>query len=519
MTAAILALFLLQTPAAAPRGAISGVVARVGNPSEERLPDARVELFRGPGTPLVTRTDGGGKFAFADLLPGVYEARVMRDGYVREEGAITLAAGQQRNDLRFVLRPASSLAGAVIDEYGEPVSNALIQALGLHYDPMGNPILAPEFSTLVDDRGQYRLYWVDPGAYYISASVTPDVVEFTGMPVKPPNPNAGPISRSYAPVFYPGVADPAGLEPLHVGSGEEANGIDMRLIPDATVALRGHVFSPAGEDAFVRLIPAGSVVTALLRLVPARGGAFEIQGVTPGTYILAAETASGHRGSMRIDVRDQDVNNLTIALQPPRPVSGQMYVASGPAPDTRLIRIRLLPLEAGLAPPAPAPIQTGGVFGFDSVMSGGYLIALDGLPGESYLSAARFGQNTSILEEGVILAGAPAPIEIVIGTDGGRVQGMTAPGVRVVLVPNAERRRPDLVRVVDSDAKGEFTIHGIAPGDYMLFAWERVEPNAYLNATFLARYAEKSVPVHVESGATLTANVTAIRAAESGTAP
>jgi hypothetical protein len=47
---------------------------------------------------------------------------------------------------------------------------------------------------------------------------------------------------------------------------------------------------------------------------------------------------------------------------------------------------------------------------------------------------------------------------------------------------------------------GPVNLRGIPPGSYKLFAWEELEPNAYLNADYLHGYEDWGVPVKIASG-------------------
>jgi hypothetical protein len=105
---------------------------------------------------------------------------VKKEGYVRQmygekktgdEGTLILVeAGKPTPAITFRLLPAATIAGTVRNEDGYPVANILVQAMRRTYGVRGNKLLTPFASALTDDLGAYRLYWLDPGNYYVSAS-------------------------------------------------------------------------------------------------------------------------------------------------------------------------------------------------------------------------------------------------------------------------------------------------------------------------------------------------------------
>jgi hypothetical protein len=80
----------------------------------------------------------------------------------------------------------------------------------------------------------------------------------------------------------------------------------------------------------------------------------------------------------------------------------------------------------------------------------------------------------------------------------------------MVLVPDADRRRPDQYRAALTDGDGRFSLRGIPPGEYTAYAWDRIEPYAFLNSDFMARYAEAAVPLHIAPGVNPDKNLRAI---------
>jgi len=59
------------------------------------------------------------------------------------------------------------------------------------------------------------------------------------------------------------------------------------------------------------------------------------------------------------------------------------------------------------------------------------------------------------------------------------------------------RGRIDRYRKTIADQSGHFSLHGIRPGDYTLFAWESVDGEAYYNPDFLKMYEGKGSALHL----------------------
>ncbi|HET9179188.1 MAG TPA: carboxypeptidase-like regulatory domain-containing protein [Terriglobia bacterium] len=129
------------------------------------------------------RTDATGHFAVRGMEPGVYAVTAVADGYAEQvfdahekytRDTFWLRPGQGRDDIVVRLPRASVLAGHVIDEHDEPVPGSLVQVL--QYGPAGalQKILLPVTGTTTDDRGEYRVFGLLPGRYYLVAGYQPD---------------------------------------------------------------------------------------------------------------------------------------------------------------------------------------------------------------------------------------------------------------------------------------------------------------------------------------------------------
>src|SRR5262245_47085640 len=191
----LFALTLAQAaPQQAPSGAtIEGVV--VDWASVQPIAGAVVELRRtqaGPplrlfsptgeliqGTLPTTFTTGSdGKFAFRDPAPGEYRLYATRiRGHVPTEFGqrtptgtgtpFTISVGQRMSVVTLRMAPVSSISGRIVDEAGDPVPFAAVDVLKSGYQD-GKKTLIPGLGVRTDDRGEYRLFNLPPGEYYVA---------------------------------------------------------------------------------------------------------------------------------------------------------------------------------------------------------------------------------------------------------------------------------------------------------------------------------------------------------------
>jgi hypothetical protein len=82
----------------------------------------------------------------------------------------------------------------------------------------------------------------------------------------------------------------------------------------------------------------------------------------------------------------------------------------------------------------------------------------------------------------------------------------------VVLIPDGNRDRIDLYKTATTDQVGHFTLRGVAPGDFKLFAWESLEPNAYFDPDVVRGAEPSAKAVRVNESSKLSVNLTVIPA-------
>jgi hypothetical protein len=161
------------------------------------------------------KTDSSGRFIFANVEAGSYRIAAARNGYVRQEYGqrllggqgriLTLDAGQTIKEIAFQLLPAGNLSGVVKDPAGEPLAGCQVQLLKVGYTQAGQRIFQAVGSDRTNDRGEYRVYWVTPGRYYLSVNPAASA-HASVILIGSSSPNET-VERPYPTTFYPGTID------------------------------------------------------------------------------------------------------------------------------------------------------------------------------------------------------------------------------------------------------------------------------------------------------------------------
>lgn len=214
-----------QSPPKKDECRIAGTVVKLGG--SEPLKNARVRLLSQDDR-AVTRvavTDAGGRFDLKGISQGRYRLVVHRDGFVTQAygqkkiddpGAIlTLRASQELRDLLFRLIPSTVIAGRVINDDGDPMPWVQVNALREAYFG-GKKTLFPETIVPTNDLGEYRLFGLPPGRYFVRAEYKPNEriigrADLTGSDDEEP--------RGYVPMYYPSSTEPGRASTVAVKAG------------------------------------------------------------------------------------------------------------------------------------------------------------------------------------------------------------------------------------------------------------------------------------------------------------
>jgi hypothetical protein len=175
-------------------------------------------------------------------------------------------------------------------------------------------------------------------------------------------------------------------------------------------------------------------------------------------------------------------------------------------------------LTAALQGGIPRPAAADGTFSLTKITPGNYRLVVNGLDPTMYIKDAHI-DRTDVLQGIAIGNRVDGALEIVLSTNAGQFDGTIVDaagkpvsGVQAVLIPDRLRNRSDLFKTATSGANGRFTMRGITPGDYKLFAWEDIEPFSYFDSDVLRPFEALGKTVRIQENSRETAEVKIIPA-------
>lgn len=474
--------------------AIEGVVVKAASGEPLRRATVRLNNLQGGQPNNLSATTGvSGRFLFQNLTPGTYSLYATRPGYIdrnefdRGKGngvtTLELRPGEAVRDIAIRLGAAVTISGRIFDEAGEPLNGASVGVMEYSAWPPGQRRLQQVSGGQSNDLGEYRIFGLRPGRYFLYA-------QYPQQDGTADNSDENGGDQAYAPYFYPGTAEPSAAQRLVVRTGEDLSGIDFTLLPVPAVRVRGQVLNARTgqppQGAYLTLVPRDSRIEGY---APQRGagmqdasGSFEFRAVPPGDYYViagSAEKEEQFHGRAAVSVGGADVEGVIVSLSSGFPIDGQVRM-EGNAPADYQLYVQMEPRGPAQWGAEGGQVKTGGSFSFAKVVEGEYRIMVHGMPGECYLKWAAFdGEGSSEAVVSITRDGFSPRLDILVSCSGGHIKGKVANlpqkisgALQVVLVPDADRAdRQDLYKITSTDGRGNFSLDGIAPGDYKLYAW------------------------------------------------
>ncbi len=181
-------------------------------------------------------TDDDGRFTMVNLPSGRFTLTAMRGSFItsvygakrpgRPGTAIVVGDGQHVGDLVVKMWRGAAIDGVLRDDTGAPVAGIPVSAIPAHAPGSTGVLTLSNSGTTTNDRGEFRIFGLEPGTYVVSAKPTagggPPLIApseadvdaiFDAIRRRATTPAstspAPPFSAKpfdYAPIFFPGTA-------------------------------------------------------------------------------------------------------------------------------------------------------------------------------------------------------------------------------------------------------------------------------------------------------------------------
>lgn len=522
------------------------------------------------------RTSADGAFHLEGLRGGQYMLTVTRRAFaatsaevrgfasIRKAGfgwLVTLADGQAVRNVEIRLPPAAVVTGRVLDEDGEPMMGVVVEAEQYRYLQGARSLFAAARATS-DDRGVYRIYDLAPGRYFIRTRSSAQRARMGGMfvpgaPAASASSGAGrgqmfgggsglnpEESFSYPDTYYPKALSASEAIPLQLSPGAEMSGIDFALSLAPTYSISGTVAGleapPASErfprsSAFVTALPAGqfafSAPSAMAPVNPGTGE-FTIRNLAPGNYQLIARVNARGRdgvnsiGVARVTVANSSVGGVNISIVADVTVPGRVVLPAD-FPGASPGRIVITPIRQLSPARSSARVDADGAFEISLSRAEPLRFDIANIPEGLYVKKITVGSMDLLRNPSYSLAADPGPMVVEFAADGASLggtlrdsRGAGVANARLSLLPvssfgGEETPAGNLWRrtVVTAD-DGGFTIFGIAPGRYRLYAFETLDADPAFDAAFLSNFGQRWKELDLKPRESATVEIPPIPASE-----
>jgi hypothetical protein len=528
------------------------VNARTGEP----VPRVTLSLAgAGPGaSSFSARSASDGAFLIENIPPGAYRLIAERVGFLRQgygartpggQGApLNLSEAQHLKDLEFRLTPQGVIMGQVLDEEGDPLPRSTVtaypvggQAAGAGFGGgrggMVGPAAGPTGVTAqANDIGEFRLPGLSPGRYYVVAA-SQAAIGGRAMPGRgAPAGQEDDASLAPMPTYFPSTLDPGSAVPVEVAPGQDVAGINITIRKGQLFRVTGRLMggSPQEMTAVVlSLMPRGDAVAlrggGSARVNP--DGSFEITRVRPGSYFLLAQrmnrAASGLAAKLPVDVSASDITGLVVPFTEPVTVTGSVKIDSPQTGAAQLRPVLSLLSADGLPVGVPAARSTeAGAFKLDAVFPDRYYLNAAGLPEGYYIKSLRIGGQDAT-DKGVDLTNAHGTVamEVTVGANAATLEGVVTidgkPGTGAYIAVVTDPPRSEALfrnKFATADQDGRFTIQGLAPGAYSVYAFDQAMPQLARDPGLVRPFERSAVKVRLSESATERVELKAISSGE-----
>ena len=473
-------------------------------------------------------TDTQGVYEFKELRAGRYTITANKGSYVAlqygqtrptEAGKpIQVLDNQTIERVDFSLPHGAIISGRILDEYGEPLSDVMVAPQRFQYIQGQRRLTAAGRSAFSNDLGEFRIFGVPPGQYYLQA---------TWRNVSPIGFGNSENRNGYAPLFFPGTLEIAQAQRLTIGVGTEVSDVVMTMKPIKAVTVTGTIVDSRGQAMNGMLLVSQPDGAGFMTMgAPVRpDGTFALNGLAPGDYVITAQQMGNPQESevatTKITVAGEDISGIHLVAAKPISTRGRVIVdpaaASSLPPRLMLQASSPQMMMSMMGPRAPAAVQDDMTFELKTPPG---LYRLNLVPGgmgwtirSVRLNATDVTDGGFEVKAGEDVSGLEVELTNKLTTISGLVTNARGDAVKdystIVFAQDSARwtsntRYQSMGR---PDQDGRFKIGGLPPGEYYIIALDRLDTGEASDPEFLERIRTKASRLSLNEGETKTVDL------------
>jgi hypothetical protein len=465
-------------------------------------------------------TDNDGRYEITGLPAGSYLLQATRGGFVetqygqrrpfRPGRPVVLAAGAVLEKVDFSLLPGGVIAGRILDDAGEPIIGASVSVSRPAY-LNGRRQLISTGGDRTDDRGEFRIFNLAPGDYYVLAKL--DATH-----------DGSSTELGYASTYYPGTPSYREAQEVSLNPGEELTGVTFPLVTTRTASVSGVVRNDDGTPALLAMVQVrerpGNIApmmgTSIAGLTKP-DGSFVIANIPPGEYLVEGRAMTNDAvasTAAEVNVSGRDISGLTLQFRRGVTARGRIrFEGSTPPADVTRERIRLFPTsldpEMFASASMPAPPREDWTFEITG-LSGRRLIRGADLRGIWTIKSIRL-DGEDVTDTPIDFgAGDVNDIDVLLTREKTDLSGTVtndrgAPVLDATVIAFADdpEKWGPASRFVHSarlDQNGHFTLQGLPAGPYVVVALDDLEPGEERDPMLLEQLRSKGIRVTLRDG-------------------